>query len=79
MQTYDLIIGFSGLIKAKSTALTMSITAIYVNHFSEFVLVVCYVQFLLLLDMDVLLWERNLNAVLVEGVVDAAEHFADDV
>ena len=51
----------------------------YVNHFFEFVLVVCYVQFLLLLDMDILLRERNLNAVLVEGVVDAAEHFADDI
>ena len=36
-------------------------------------------MFLLLLDVDVLLWERNLDAVLVERVVDAAEHFADDV
>ena len=29
--------------------------------------------------MYVLLWERNLDAVLVEGVVDAVEHVADDI
>ena len=33
----------------------------------------------LLLDMYVLLWERNLDAVLVESVVDGAKHVADNV
>ena len=33
----------------------------------------------LLLDMNVLLWERNLDAVGVEGVIDAIQYVADYV
>ena len=35
--------------------------------------------FLCLFDMNVLLWERYLDAVLVERVVDALEDIADDI
>ena len=31
------------------------------------------------MEMYVLLWERYLNAVLVERVVDGAQHVADDI